>query len=98
MLTADLLWGRWTDATVADLVTQLGRGGEPAGLRGELSQALGDPSLVLGFWVPEQQRYLDEAGQPIDALDGQAATQIDDDGVPPHSSPTTRSWSRTRPS
>jgi signal transduction histidine kinase len=82
LLTADLLWGRWTDATVADFVTQLGSGGKPAGLRGELSRALGDPSLVLGFWAPERQCYLNEAGQPIDAVDGQVATHIDDDGAP----------------
>jgi signal transduction histidine kinase len=82
LLTADLLWGRWTDATVADLVTQLGRGSQPSGLGGELRRALGDPSLVLGFWEAERQRYVDEAGLPVDVPDGQVAIYIDEDARP----------------
>jgi signal transduction histidine kinase len=82
LLTADLLWGRWSEATVADLVTQLGQTDEPVGLRGQLSRALGDPSLVLGFWVAEQQCYFDEANRRVDVRDGQVATHIDDNGLP----------------
>ncbi len=51
ILTADLLWGRWTDATVADLVTQLGGHTDTVGLQGELQRALGDPTLTVGYWL-----------------------------------------------
>jgi hypothetical protein len=82
LLTADLLWGRWTDATVADLVTQMGSSAEPSGLQLELSRAMGDPSLLLGFWQSDCRRYLDETGRPVEAIDGQAVTRIEDDDAP----------------
>ena len=51
-LTMDLLAGRWTEATVADLVSQLGDQPDARGLRSALRQALGDPDLVVGYRVP----------------------------------------------
>ncbi|MFG1625287.1 sensor histidine kinase [Kribbella sp. NPDC049227] len=86
VLTADLRSGRWTDATLSDLVTQLGGGGPgTGGLRGELQQALGDPTLVVGYWVPDQAQYVDERGVPLalpDAEDGRSTTTVTDGGEP----------------
>jgi signal transduction histidine kinase len=84
VLTADLLWGRWTDATVADLVTQLGGHTGTAGLQGELRRALGDPTLTVGFWLPEVDGYVDEAGAVLDVAgrDGRTATAVEDNGEP----------------
>ncbi len=82
-LTTDLLWGRWSEATVADLVTQLGGRGDTSGLRGELQRALGDPTLTLGYWLPEQRRYVDDDGLPLDLRDDpRAVTAIEESGQP----------------
>ncbi|WP_432889830.1 sensor histidine kinase [Kribbella sp. CA-245084] len=84
-LTADLRSGRWTDATLSDLVTQLGGESSTGGLRGELQAALGDPTLVVGYWVPDQGVYVDERGVPLtlpDAEDGRSVTTVSDGGEP----------------
>ncbi|MEV4263888.1 ATP-binding protein [Kribbella sp. NPDC049584] len=84
-LTADLRSGRWTDATLSDLVTQLGGESGTGGLRGELQAALGDPTLVVGYWVPLQGLYVDERGVPLtlpDAEDGRSVTTVTDGGEP----------------
>jgi signal transduction histidine kinase len=84
-LTADLRSGRWTDATLSDLVSQLGGGTGTGGLRGELQQALGDPTLVVGYWVPHQGVYVDERGVPLampGAQDGRSMTTVTDGGEP----------------
>ena len=52
-------------------------------LRDRLARALGDPTLVVGYWLPEQGRYVDEAGRPVrlpagDA--GRAVTPIEEGG------------------
>ena len=35
-------------------------------LRDRLARALGDPSLVVGYWLPGEGRYVDEAGRPVE--------------------------------
>ena len=49
-------------AAVSDLVARLGEADRRQGLRDALAEALGDPSLSLAYWVPEQGRYVDAAG------------------------------------
>lgn len=83
VLAADLRWGRWTESTLSDLVADLGRTSDTSGLAGRLQQALGDPGLTVGYWIPERASYVDDQGEPIDlpAQDGgRTATPIDDDG------------------
>jgi signal transduction histidine kinase len=83
VLTADLLWGRWTDATVADLVTQLGGQTDTAGLEGELRRALGDPTLTVGYWLADTGEYVDDAGAVLDVSGrGRALTTVVDGGEP----------------
>ena len=84
VLTADLLWGRWTDATVADLVTQLGGHTDTVGLQGELQRALGDPTLTVGYWLADVGGYVDDAGAVLDVgeHDGRAVTTVEDGGEP----------------
>jgi signal transduction histidine kinase len=85
VLTTDLLRGRWTDSALADLVTGLGAEPRGYGVRSELRRALGDPSLEVGYWVPDRRRYVDEAGRPLDVsapLAGRVVTRIDDDDDP----------------
>jgi signal transduction histidine kinase len=64
-LTVDLVRARWSQGSVTGLVIDLGRLGEPAGLRDRLARALGDPSLELGFWVDSNDGYVDDAGRPF---------------------------------
>ena len=52
-------------------------------LRDRLARALGDPTLVVGYWLPEQGRYVDEAGRPVElpaAEEERALTPIEEDG------------------
>jgi signal transduction histidine kinase len=82
-LFADLLWGRWAQAAVAVLVVDLGEPTADGVLRDRLARALGDPALVVGYWLPEQGRYVDEAGRPVElpaAGADRAVTPIDEDG------------------
>ena len=65
VLLVDLLRGRWAEAVVADLVVDLGKRADTRTLRDELGRALGDRSLVLGYWLPEEERYVDDAGRPV---------------------------------
>ena len=53
-------------AAVSDLVARLGEPDRRHGLRDALAQALGDQSLSLAYWVPEQGRYVDAAGHAVE--------------------------------
>jgi signal transduction histidine kinase len=82
-LFVDLLWGRWTPATVTGLVVDLGEPSAAGTLRGRLARAVGDPTLVIGYWLPEQNCYVDEVGRPVDlpaAGVGRAVTPIEEGG------------------
>ena len=81
VLFFDLLWGRWTEAAVADLVVGLGQRGALGTLRDQLARALGDPSLGVGYWMAEQREYVDDLGRPLDLPgpgEGRSITPIDD--------------------
>jgi signal transduction histidine kinase len=85
VLLVDLLRGRWAEAVVADLVVDLGKRADTGTLRDELGRALGDRSLVLGYWLPEEARYVDDAGRPVELPEpgaGRAVTPIAHDGEP----------------
>ena len=55
---------RLAQGAVAGLVIELGGRGTAADLRGALSRALGDPSLALAYWYPDQSRYVDAGRSP----------------------------------
>ncbi len=84
VLLLDLLFGRWVDSTIADLV--IGLGGEAsASLQVQLRRATGDPSMVVGYWAPDTSRYVDDAGVEVELPADQVAravTHVDDDGAP----------------
>ena len=85
ILLVDLLRGRWADAVVTGFVVDLGRRSGTGVLRDELARALGDPSLTVGYWSSDQQRYVDDAGRRVDVdsvLPDHVVTPIDDDGSP----------------
>ena len=59
-----LLRWPWERAEVADLVVELGEA-RSGTLRDELARALGDPSLQVGYWVPESAGFVDSGGRPV---------------------------------
>ena len=48
--------------------------------RDALAEALGDDTLTLAYWLPDQRRYVDARGHTV-ALEG-AVTEIERDGTP----------------
>ena len=75
LVRADLAQARG----VRSLVAGLGDLPGPGDLRGALAAALGDPGLRIVFWVPEQERYVDEHGAAVELPAG-AATEVERDG------------------
>jgi signal transduction histidine kinase len=73
-LFADLLWGRWTQATITGLVVDLGEPEQAGTLQAKLARAVGDPSLVVAYRLPDADGYVDEAGRPV-ALPAVGASQ-----------------------
>jgi signal transduction histidine kinase len=65
---------------VRSLVARLADLRQPADLRDALADALGDPTLHLAFWLPEQERYVDASGAPMVVGVGQQVTEIERDG------------------
>ena len=80
----DLLQTPWDRVGVTDLVIELGeaRGGT---LRAEFAAALGDPSLDIGYWLPEARTYVDAEGRTFplpDASSHRSVTVVDRHGEP----------------
>ena len=72
-------------AAVSDLVARLGEANHREGLRDALAEALGDPTLSLAYWVPEQGRYVDAAGHAVDLPQGDGGpgcTPVQHEGRP----------------
>ena len=85
-LSADLLWGRWTEAAVTGVVVELGELDGEGALRQRLARSVGDPSLELYYWDEARARYVDTAGEPV-ALPSQPADRAvllvgNDEGKP----------------
>jgi hypothetical protein len=80
---AGLLKSRLARASVAELVVELGQA-QPTGQRDALARALGDPSLALAYWLPDEQRFVDLSGQPVDlpgAGEPRMATIVEREGT-----------------
>ena len=80
---ADSLFGRWAQAAVTRLVVDLGGDAEAGTLRARLAHALGDRSLVIGYWLPEADGYADERGDRVELPapgSGRAVTVVEHDG------------------
>lgn len=82
-LTANLLWGRWAQATVTGLVVNLGKPGSAGSLRERLARALGDPTLAIAYFLSDVGRYVDEAGEPFElpaSEERREVTPLEEDG------------------
>ena len=70
-------------AGMADLVVALQRVPDSHRLGEALAKALGDPSLVLAYWLPRFDAYVDAEGGPVVLPregSGRATTFVDNDG------------------
>jgi hypothetical protein len=65
-LFADFVGGRSRQRAVQGLVVDLGGSASVGPLGDRLAQTLGDPTLVVGYWLAEKRRYVDEAGRPLE--------------------------------
>jgi signal transduction histidine kinase len=83
-LLAGLLMAPWQRAAVADLVVELGEA-RSGTLRGELSRALGDPTLEIGYWLSDRGVFVDAEGRVLplpDAGSGRSVTVVEREGQP----------------
>jgi signal transduction histidine kinase len=83
-LLTGLLVAPWQQTAVADLVVELGEA-RSGTLRGQLSRALGDPSLEIGYWLPDRTRFVDAGGRVValpDAGSGRSVTVVERQGQP----------------
>jgi signal transduction histidine kinase len=79
-LLAGLIAQPWNRTKVTDLVVDLGQAGSGS-LRDALAEALGDPTLEVGYRLG--QRYVDGAGRPLvlpAAESNRKVTRVDRDG------------------
>ncbi len=77
-----LLDARLARSAVGNLVLELQRDSSPSELQNAIARALRDPSLTLGYWVPEYESYVDLDGQPVEVTaPHRATTLIDRDGA-----------------
>src|SRR6266536_2014910 len=84
ILLAGLLVAPWQRAVVTDLVVELGEA-RSGTLRGELSRALGDPSLEVGYWLPDRAVFVDAEGRVLRLPapgSGRSVTTVEREGQP----------------
>jgi signal transduction histidine kinase len=74
----------WRAGALTELVEALGGAPRRGALRDALAEALGDPTLELAYWLPEQRRYVDPDGHAMrlpDPGDAQRAfTEVEREG------------------
>ena len=83
-LLAGLLLAPWDRAAVTDLVVELGEA-RAGTLRGQLSRALGDPSLEIGYWLPDRAVFVDAEGRMLfipDPGSERSVTVVEREGRP----------------
>ena len=78
-----LLDARLARSAIGDLVLELRAEPAPADLRDALADALRDPSLTLGYWLPDFQAYVDLDGRALELPggSGRTATLIERNGA-----------------
>jgi signal transduction histidine kinase len=83
-LLAGLLSPFWGRVAVTDLVVELGES-RSGTLRDELARTLGDPTLEVGYWLPNEDAFVDSDGRPFalpDPGSERSVTMIERGGQP----------------
>jgi signal transduction histidine kinase len=68
---------------VGELIARLGEAPRQGGLRDELARALGDPSLDLVYWLPDDERFVDARGRRVELPgpgSGRGVTRVEREG------------------
>jgi signal transduction histidine kinase len=68
---------------VGELMARLGDTPQRGELRDALARAVGDPSLELVYWLPDDERFVDPRGRFVklpDPSSGRAVTKVERDG------------------
>jgi signal transduction histidine kinase len=83
-LLTGLIRSRLDRSGIADLAVALTGTPGPDGLRDALARAVHDPSLLVGYWLPERQQFVDGHGEPLPLEDraGRAITFLEREGQP----------------
>jgi two-component sensor histidine kinase len=68
------------DSAVVMLAIDLGDRPDGATLRRSLARAVGVRELAVGIWLEAEQRYVDELGQPLEAISAESETCLFVDG------------------
>ena len=63
-----LFQARLARVGVSELVVELGNSPEQGRLRDALARALRDPSLEVGYWIPDSQEYVDGDGKQVSVV------------------------------
>lgn len=74
-LLAGLVARPWERVRMTDLVVELGEG-RSGSLRDALARALGDPTLEVGFWLPESNTFVDAGGRTVDVPGGGSERRV----------------------
>jgi signal transduction histidine kinase len=83
-LLAGLISPSWSRSAITDLVVELGES-RSGTLRDELARALGDPTLQVGYWLPNVDSFVDSEGRPFalpDSGSARSVTIIEGEGAP----------------
>jgi signal transduction histidine kinase len=83
-LLAGLLWRPWEQGAVTDLVIELGEN-RGRTLRDELARALADPTLEVGYWLPDRRFFVDSDGRALalsDPDDERSTTLVESEAGP----------------
>jgi signal transduction histidine kinase len=73
----------WESSAVTDLVVELGES-KSGTLRDELSRALGDPTLEIGYWLADAGEFVGSDGRRVplpDSRSDRSVTLIESDGT-----------------
>jgi signal transduction histidine kinase len=68
---------------VGELIARMGEAPRRGELRDELARALGDPTLELVYWLPDDERFVDARGRAVQLPapgSGRGMTRIERDG------------------
>ena len=84
MFLATLVRARMIQSgAVGELIARMGEAPRRGELRDELVRALRDPTLELVYWLPDDERFVDARGRPVELpapASGRGVTRIERDG------------------
>jgi signal transduction histidine kinase len=84
MFLATLVRARMIQSgAVGELIARMGEAPRRGELRDELVRALRDPTLELVYWLPDDERFVDARGRPVELPgpgSGRGVTRIERDG------------------